>query len=151
MATRIVSVERHVKQVRHGSRYKGYVKILDTELAYELVFGVPIARLENMEPLKNETEVRNLFHITVKRQDENIELTNEEYRFFFWLIVAFAIDYYNSPLTRDKQEYFVDDMLRPRGPLLELSVGMTIRGSYFFPPELCKMLSAPKFGCKLIT
>ena len=30
------------------------------------------------------------------------------------------------------------------------SIGMTSSGSYDFPPELCEMLSAPKFGCALV-
>ena len=61
MATRKVSVERYVEQVRDGSHYKGYVKIVDTELKYELVFGVPIDRLDDMEPITDVNEIHRIF------------------------------------------------------------------------------------------
>jgi len=154
MATRKVSVERHVEQVRNGSHYKGYVKIADTKLDYELVFGVPIARLDSMEPVKDESEVRRLFQITVKRGNANIELTKEEYGFFFSMIVEMAVDFYNNPQTRDSNEGMMGQMLQGRGPMsafgASMSIGMTSNGSYDFPPELCEMLSAPKFGCALV-
>ena len=154
MATRKVSVERHVEQVRDGSHYKGYVKIADTKLDYELVFGVPIARLDSMEPAKDEGEIRRLFQITVKRGNANIELTKEEYGFFFSMIVELAVDFYNNPQTRDSQEGMMGMMLQGRGPMAAFgasaSIGMTSSGSYDFPPELCEMLSAPKFGCALV-
>ena len=154
MATRKVSVERHVEQVRNGSHYKGYVKIADTKLDYELVFGVPIARLDSMEPAKDENEIRRLFQLTVKRDSANIELTKEEYGFFFSMVVELAVDFYDDPQTRDSNEGMMGQMLQGRGPMAafgaSMSVGMTSSGSYDFPPELCEMLSAPKFDCALV-
>ena len=154
MVTRKVSVERYVEQVRNGSHYKGYVKIADTKLDYELVFGVPIARFDSMEPAKDENDIRRLFQITVKRDSANIELTKEEYGFFFSMVVELAVDFFNNPQTRDSNEGFLGEMLQGRGPMVafgaSMSVDMTSSGSYDFPPELCEMLSAPKFGCALI-
>ena len=154
MATRKVSVERHVEQVRNGSHYKGYVKIVDTKLDYELVFGVPIAKLDSMEPAKDENEIRRIFQLTVKRDNANIELTKEEYGFFFSMVVELAVDFYTNPQTRDSQEGMMGLLLSGRGPMADfgasVSIGMTSSGSYDFPPELCEMLSAPKFGCALV-
>ena len=154
MATRKVSIERHVEQVCDGSHYKGYVKIDDTKLDYELVFGVPIARLDDMEPAEDESEFRRLFQITVKRGNANIELTKDEYSFFFSMIVELAVGFYNNPQTRDNNEGILGDMLQGRGPMVafgaSMSIGMTSSGSYDFPPELCELLSAPKFGCALV-
>ena len=152
MATRKVSVERYVEQVRDGSHYKGYVKIADTKLNYELVFGVPIARLDSMEPAKDENEIRRLFHLTVKRNSANIELTKEEYGFFFSMTVELAVEFYNDPQTSDINEGFVGMAIRGEGPMagfIKASISKTSSGSYNFPPELCEMLSAPKFGCAL--
>jgi hypothetical protein len=153
MATRKVSVERHVEQVRDGSHYKGYVKIVDTKLDYELVFGVPIAKLDSMEPAKDENEIRRLFQLTVKRDNANIELTKEEYGFFFSMVVELAVDFYNNPQTRDSQEGMMGQMLSGRGLMSEFgasaSIGMTSSESYDFPLELCEILSAPKFGCAI--
>lgn len=148
-----VSVERHVEQVHDGNRYKGYVKIADTKLDYELVFGVPIAQLDSMEPAKDEDEIRRLFQLTVKRDNANIKLTKEEYRFFFSMTVELAVDFYNNPQTRDSNEGMMGQMLQGRGPMsafgTSASISITSSGSYDFTPELCSMLSAPKFGCEL--
>lgn len=148
-----VSVERHVEQVRNGSHYKGYVKIAETKLDYELVFGVPIDRLDSMEPAKDENAIRRLFQITVKRDNANIELTKEEYSFFLSMIGEFAVEFYNNPQTRDSQEGMMGMMLQGRGPLssfgVSASIGMTSSGSYNFHPETYAMLNAPKFGCSL--
>lgn len=153
MATRKVSVERHVEQVRDGSHYKGYVKFDETRLDYELVFGVPIAQLDSVGQLKDENEIRHLFQITVKRDNANIELTNEEYGLFFSMIVELAVEFYHSGQTRGSNEGMLGDMLQGRGPTAAfgvlMSIGMTSSGSHNFSPELCEMLSAPKFGCAL--
>lgn len=155
METRKVSVERHVEQVRDGSHYKGYMKIADTKLDYEFVFGVPIARLDSMEPAKDENEIRSLFQLTVKRDSVNVELTKEEYGFFFSMVVELAVDFYNNSQTRDSNEGIMGMTLRGEGPMIaglgiSASIGMTSTGSYDFTPELCEMLSAPKFGCALV-
>lgn len=150
-----VSVERHVEQVRNGIHYKGYVQIAGTKLDYDLVFGVPIARLDDTEPAKDEDEIRRLFQITVKRENTNIELTKDEYGFFLSMILELAVDFYNNPQTRSSNEGILGDMLQGGGPMAafgaSMSIGMTSSGSYNFPPELCTMLSAPKFGCALAT
>ena len=153
MTAKKVSVERYVEQVRNGSHYKGYVKIADTKLSYELVFGIPIKQLDSIESPKDENEIRRLFQLTVKRNNADIELTNEEYSFFFSILVEFATEFYDNGQTRDSNEGLLGEVLRGEGPMAELataSIGMTSDGSYEFPPELCAMLSAPKFGCTLV-
>ncbi|MGD0328226.1 MAG: hypothetical protein ABSB00_00730 [Minisyncoccia bacterium] len=153
MTARKVSVELRVEQVCNGSHYRGYVKIADTKLDYELVFGIPIAQLDSMELAKDENEIRCLFQITVKRDNANIKLTKDEYGFFFSMIVELAVDFYNNPKTRASNEGLLGMILHKEGPMdcfgISASIGMTSRGLYNFPPELCKMLSAPKFGCAL--
>lgn len=155
MVMRDVSVERYVEQVINGSHYKGYVKIDDTKLDYELVFKVPIASLDSMDPPQEESGIRQLFQITVRRDNANIELTKEEYSFFFSMVVEMAVEFYNDEQTRNSNEGMLGDILQGRGGIMDtlvvsMSIGMTIRGSCSFPPVLCEMLSAPKFGCVLI-
>ena len=153
MATRKVSVERYVEQVHDGSHYQGYLTIADTTLDYELVFAVPIPRLDDMEPAKDKEEIRRLFQLTVKRDNANIELTNDEYGFFFQMLVAFAVDTYNNPQIRASNEGLMGQMIRGKGPLAtfgaSVSIGFKRNGSYDFPPKLCGMLNASKFGCAL--
>ena len=154
MATRKVSVERYVEQVRDGSHYRGHVKIVDTELKYELVFAIPIDKLDGMVEPTDVNELRLLFQITVRRGDANIELTNEEYGFFFSMVVELTLGFYNNGQTRDNNKGVVGELLQGRGQMAafgaSMSIGMTSSGSYDFPLELCEMLSAPKFGCALV-
>ncbi len=155
MANRKVSIERHVEQVINGRHYKGHLKISGIQLNYEIVFGVAIANLDDMEPPENVDEIRRNFHLTVKRGDVNIDLTNEEYGFFIQMIMEVAIDFYNNPQTRDNNEGLVGILLKGRGSLASFgvtaSIGMTSHATYNFTPKLCEMLSAPKFGCALVT
>lgn len=152
--TRKVSVERHVEQVRDGSHYKGYIKIGNTKLEYELVFGVPITQLDSLEPTKDEEEFRRRFQLTVKRNNANIELSKDEYGFFFSMVGELAVDFYNNPQTRKSNVGILGDMLRGEDQMAafgaSMSISMTGSGSYEFPLDLCEMLSAPKFGCALI-
>ena len=153
MATKKVSVDRYIEQVRDGSHYRGHVKIADTKLDYELVFSVPIPKLDDMEPTNDRDEIRRIFQLTLKRDEANIALTEEEYGFFFQMLVPFAADFYNNPQTRDSQEGILGMTIRGEGPMVgfgaSASIGITSSGSYDFSPELCEVLSAPKFGCTL--
>jgi len=147
-----VLVERHVHQIRDGSQYSGHVVIAGVTFGYDLVFDVPIPRLEEMAVPQNAKEIRQAFQITVRKNSEEIELTDKEYGFFFDLLVELAVDFYRSPQTRDAQQGLLGMALRGEGPMadfVEVSAGMTSNNSYNFPPELCEMLRTPKFGCVL--
>jgi hypothetical protein len=64
-----------------------------------------------------------------------------------------AAEFYNNPQTRDSNEGIVGMTLRGQGPLAAIgatsSIGITSSGSQDFPPKLCEMPNAPKFGCAL--
>lgn len=148
-----VSIERYVQQVHDGSHYKGHVKIAQTKLDYELRFAVPIPQLDVMELPEDKDKIRRIFQLTVKKGDASIELTDEEYGFFFQMLVPFAAEFYKNPQTRDSNEGIMGMTLRGQGPMAALgvtsSISITSSGSPDFPPELCEMLNAPKFGCAL--
>jgi hypothetical protein len=149
-----VPIERYVKQVHDGTHYCGYVKIANTRLEYELVFTVPIPKLDDLGPAKNKDEVRGIFQITMKRGDLNIELTDDEYCFFFELLAEFALDFYDDPQTRRSNDGRLGQMLHGQGPLAALGGSITISitdgGTLELPPELWAVLSSEKFGCTLV-
>lgn len=153
METKKVPVEQHINQVLDGTHYRGHVKIAGTKLDYELVFGVPIAQLDSVEPAKDENEIRHLFQITIKRGGANIELTKEEYIFFYSMLGTLAVNFYNSLQTRNINEGLLSEILQGEGPMAafgtSMSIGMISSESYDFPLGLCEMLSTPKFGCEL--
>lgn len=155
MNTKKVSVELYVDQVRDGTDYKGHMKIADTKLDYEIHFDIPIDRLNSMGQPKDISELRRTIPITMKRDNAEIEITNEEYGFFTSLIIEFVIEFYFNPQTRGSNKGQLGEMLRGGGVMAHfgasMSVGMKRGGIYEFPIALCEMLSSPKFGCALIT
>jgi hypothetical protein len=154
MAKKKVLVERYVEQVRDGSHYRGDVKIAGTKLDYELKFAVPISQLDDMARPNGPEEVRRIFQLTVEKEGVLIELTDEEYGFFFQMLVMLAVDFYNNPQTRDSNDGIIGMTVRGEGPLADMgmstSIGVKSSGTRDFPPDVCEMLSAPKFGCALV-
>ncbi len=148
-----VSVKRYVEQVRDGSEYKGYLKIAETTLDYELRFDIPIDKLDDSELLDGVHEIRRVFQLTVKRNGKRIELTDEEYGFFFRLLVLFAVEFYNNPRTRENNQGLLGMTLRGKGEIsafgVSSSIGITSSNSYDIPSGLCETLNAPKFGCAI--
>lgn len=149
-----VKVERHVEQVVDDKHYKGYVMIGDTKLEYELKFGIPISRLDDNEPPEEISEHRKILQLTVKKDGNAIELEDKEYSFFMYILLMFVVGFYNNPQTRANNESpITGSLLRGGGPLAEfgasMSIGATSTGAYSFPPDLCEVLSGPKFGCVL--
>lgn len=153
-----VAIEQYIQQVSDGNRYKGHVKIADSKFDYELIFPVPIPRLDDMvvpgEDLGMD-EIRRLCQLTVKRNDVAIELTDDEYGFFFRMLLVLTLDFYNNPQTRASNKGTVGQLIQGTSPLSDfggsISIGMKLSGSSDFIPQLCEMLNAPKFGCALTT
>ena len=129
-----VNVERYVEQVRDGSHYKGHVKIADTQLEYELVFTVPIPKLDDMEPPNGITEICRLLQLTMKRNGIGMELTDEEYGFFLNMLLEFVVDFCNNPQTRDNNEGFFGMTLRGEGPMAAFGASASI-----FPLRCCRI------------
>lgn len=154
-----VAVERYIEQVADGSHYKGHVKIAGIKFDYELKVNVEMPKFDpehfvvRIVMPEDKNELRRSYEITVRKKHKQIELDDEEYIFFFHMLVQFTVDFYNEPMTRGAQELMFLHHLLPGMAQLSpepcLGVGNTQSGECDFSPELCKMLSTPKFGCKL--
>ncbi len=157
----LVSITTYMEQVSHGSHYRGYVEIASAKFDYELVFSIPIDQLDSVETPKEENEVRQLFQIKVKRYNVDIELTSDEYEFFFSILTQLALDFYYSPEILNGNKSFLDGLLdslaviiRGEEPVAYFDVstfsGVTKTGLFQLSRALCEKLNAPKFGCALI-
>ncbi len=151
-----VPVERYLMQVDDGIKYKGHIKIGERKLDYEIKFIIPIPQLENIEPTDDAKEIHRLFKLTLKKEDVDIELVDEEYKFFCQMIIPVAVKFYHDPQTRRDNEDSLSSVSRMRQgthPLsaygASASIGVIIQDYCDFPSEICKMLSEPKFGCAL--
>lgn len=132
---REVEVIRYIEQVVVGSHYKGYLALGGTKLEYEIRFAVLISKLDDITPIPEPEEMANICQITVKKKEESIELTIDEYILFFMLIASFAVEFYNDPKTRILDSF-------------SISVSITSTRSFNFSEKICKILSDPKFGCE---
>ncbi len=148
----LVDVERYLEQVRAGYQYKGTLKITGVTFDYVLAFAIPISELEEMDLTeKSDAEIDCLFNIVVENGGARIVLTNEERKFFLDMTLMYAIDFHNNPQTRANNEGLsaMTGIGLVNSPSVSITTGVTDFNSYLFPPELCKMLSDPKFGCAL--
>ncbi len=151
-----VAVERYLMQVEDGSQYKGYIKIGESKFVYELVFSVPIPKLDDIEPTDDAKEINRLFKLTLKKDETVVELTDAEYVFFCQMLVPLAVNFYHDSETRRSN----DNLLSAVGRLIDgkhplsaygasASIGVTTEGFCDFPSKIREMLSEPKFGCAL--
>ena len=134
-----VLIEVLIEQVEDGTHYKGYVIIGKSHFTYDLELGIPISLLGDARPVVEEAPEENLqlFQLILKRDGEEIQLSEHEFGFFLMLIMQIAVEYYYNPMTRSNNEMG----LTP--------AALHERESHRLPPELHQMLNQPKFGCSL--
>ncbi len=145
-----VLVEQYAERGRDESHYKGYIKINGTKLDYELKFPGSIFRLADIDPPKSKDELRHIIQITVKKDNIDIELTDEEYDFFYQMTALFVVEYYKFLYNEECRDIALQG-LRPMMEESDIS-SLIIKSSGLsvFSSELCEMLNAPKFGCSLV-
>lgn len=154
LAMTTVCIERHIEQVADGTAYKGHITIGEAKLEYELKFTVSIPELDAMPTPKDKTEARNIFLITVRKDDTFISLTDDEWSFFFSMLVEFAAEFYYNPQTRSSNESpIMGRSLRGESHmfsgLAEYGIGMSSKAAFDFGAELCALLNDSKFDCKI--
>ena len=152
-----VNVERYVEQVYDGVQYKGRIVIGGVEFEYRLVFNTRIPDIAK-NPAKSEDDVYKICRIELKKGDYYLSLEDKDlWWFFFQALVIFAVQFHDSPQTRDAQEgiigmavlghtrYLPDDDFAggPRSAKIGMSKNETVELS----PSLRRKFSAPEFGC----
>lgn len=141
-----IPIERYIEEIRDGIGYKGYVKIANITLDYEIRFAVPIPKLGDMEQQPTGYgEVRNLFQITLSKEGASIDLSNEEFLFFFDLIAPFAIAFC---ATKFMVKYENGEVALPAKAIWENGerIGITSSETRNLSLQTCYMLQSPKFG-----
>ena len=145
----LTTSELRIEQVLKGTLYKGYVKIGEATIEYETTFTTSIPEFVSMETPKKVSEIRELVQFKVKRDDTEIELTDDEYKIFLLVIGALAIKFYYCRLSCECWE-----MMRGQsefGRVVSVSIGVTVLRDLDIPPNICEILNSPKFGCALPT
>lgn len=120
-------------------RFMGRIKIAESEFTFELSFLIPFSRYAAALSGKSIVEFRKVIDITVSKNDAAIELTDQEYYFFYKLLMGGVLNIYS-----------VREILRATNSGAMMSAIAPGEMLYEFAPETCKMLSAPKFDCILM-
>ncbi len=148
-----LTVSKAVRQVVDGLKYEGTIALGQATFEYQLEFPLPIPELDAMEHEADTPTVRRLYKLTLKKGESVLELTDEEFEFFFALAAVHAVELYNLPQTRSSNEGKMGALLEGKGPLAALgasvSIGMTSVMSFRPPDKYRDILNAPKFDCRL--
>lgn len=142
--TKKVAVVTYVTEIVRGTQYGGNITIAGTRFDYELIFVIPIDKLGKSKPCATKEDVRRQFPISIKRGEKPIELTTDEYGFFYNMLAERALSLYNNPQDIALKEKTLQTLQMFAA---SISSGISSGATYDFPPELCEMLSNQKFGC----
>lgn len=104
-----------ITQIANGREYKGKITVNDVVFTYTLVFGVPIDEIENQPPPpEGQAEcllyVKNLYRITLKKNDDTIEQEDNLLIFLLRLVVGLAIEFYANPQTQEHNKEAVGEL-----------------------------------------
>lgn len=133
---RELAVSVVVCQLSNGIHYEGEVKIAEARFSYDLFLRTPFKLWGN--PLTVE-DYRQVMKITLRKDGEIVELTDDEFAFFAPLVSGNALLFYDRFEVRLKNK-----QNQQPGPVV------TDSSSYSFSAELCQKLSQPKFGCRFV-
>lgn len=141
-------IDKRVEEIKPGKLYWGYIEIDDKiKIEYQLDFVLSISELvekfKSFGDVWEYPEVRQIIRITLKNRKELIELDDDEYLFFFHLIVEFAILCY-----ADTDKFCYMFSMNPSFPT-KVTKFNCVRGKGELSEEARKILTAPKFGLVL--
>jgi hypothetical protein len=139
-----VPYELTVVQVKDGTDYKGHIKFGETTILYEMVFTISIPRLETALEKPTMDDMKRLFQITLRKEDEPIALTDDEYILFLRMLLMEVAGF---PQTRDTNEQMGSGLRNIPGFSMQIST--TQSGEYDLPQEIIDILNQPKFDCAL--
>jgi len=145
-----VPIERTVTETSPKTHYRGRIKIMQSEFEYELAFKLPIPGMSaDLQTPKSIPELRDAVRLTVKRDIRAIPLNDDEYLFFYQILVQLAIDFSRDPNSLKAPNV---EWPRPQPPplpeIISVTAGSAAKMGYFTLSEnICRILNGPKFKC----
>jgi len=151
-----ILVENFLSKVILNQYYRGKLRVGATLFSYELTImpQVEVRRLNIMVSGRvgypNPKEDRRAFVLNLKREGVLVELSDDEYGFFFGTLSRMINQVQNDSLfsfmiasSRDLTPH-EEEIMAQRGEFI-LCQGY----QHEFPQETVEMLNTPKFGCSL--
>ena len=125
-----MKIKIEVTQIKNGLEYSAVITI-DEIVSFKcnLVFGVPISQLDNQKQPKDKAHAmefgRKLFQFTIKKDDEEIEITDEIFGFLIQVFGIRAINFYTSGQIQDNNNTPTFGKLLDKDSALSKTTGMT--------------------------
>jgi hypothetical protein len=119
--------------------YTGEVSVADSPFSFELKLSVPMEKYREALEGKKLHEFREVIQIELKKNESSLELSDEEWRIFYYLLMKPIVDLYNA-----RQD------AKRKGRIEKGGAISAAAGEILLKPEVCKILSHPKFGCTIL-
>jgi len=121
-----------ITQKVDGLQYEGTIKIGEKKFDWEICLGAPIPKILSQEvSVGGKEALRQLFNVTVKIGDKEVDITDDLFVFLMGTVVSLTLDFYQEPQTRDFNETMPD--MVARYSLTPASCGMEM--SYNIPED----------------
>ena len=148
MTQESINVKADVTQVRDGSEYKGNISFDEHSFQYQLRFGVPINRLDELAERSPDELMSQIYLDVTDAEGRAVPLDDKAKGLFMATAGRLAIEFYNNPQTRDSNEGFLGMSARGEGPFASMGMGISasfgMSTEYKLPkiPELEKVLES---------
>ena len=156
-----VRFELSIQQVTQNVDYEGTIKIGKIEFSYKASFNIPIDQIKSELPKQNNgsptlAQMQRLFPIRLYRKPQGslIDITLDEYRLFFNVIIYSIIDFAENPQTIDSNKGMLGQIMNGNNELsglgqISASIGIIKVKSYEVNDFITTTLNQEKFGFPL--
>jgi hypothetical protein len=141
-----VPTKERIEQVG-TNRFRGYFILGGIQLDYEVTYELPLPDLTKLLVQKPDL-AQSYGLIEITKSGVIIELADYEHLFFQSFIHNLFAVFLTGALIRHDEERVLWCEDRKVELETHVSVGMVGHGFREFSPEICQMLSAPKYGCR---
>lgn len=121
------------------SRFEGELTVSNAAFSFDLTFVVPIEQYTEALAGKTTDEFRKAIGIRILVAGQPIELTNEEWRLFYYLLMPSILNIHNSRVQLKR-------IGKPVG-----QIALAEGGPILLKPEATRLLARPKFQCQLMS
>ncbi len=123
MESEMIEVKTIITQIQDGIEYAGGISLEGHVFEYELRFGIPLNELGELRE-ENWKNVEEAISFAIRDPKGNeLLLDDKKRRAFLGAALESAVDFYNSPQTRDANEGLLGAVLKGEMPYF-LSAGL---------------------------
>ena len=140
----LVYVDRFVKRLKEGRRYGGFIQVDQVRLSHELIFSSPFNE-SDLVAVQDRYDKREDMEIVVTRDGTAIELNDQEYWFFYLMIMPLFVGFCRAAHGEGKCGDSLPEALDDKSTVDK--AGIRVRRDEEVSDDVWALLSSDKFGC----